>query len=390
MTISTALSLETRRRLLSLSAVIATSFGVGLLFGVGYPLTALTFEAWHEPKWMTGLASAVPALGVLLALPLVPRLVSKLGPVQAMALGCLVGAIGFLALYVWQVPWAWIGIRFAMSAGLAVPWLTGETWINSVSRDETRGRVIAAYAIAFFLGFLFGPVVLRLVGLTGPLPFLAAALAITLAVVPIVIARKLAPPFHHDGAHNLFDAMRLAPTAMAGGFIGGIAEITCLSLIASVALSAGLPQEHALSLVTIMAAGGIILQFPLGWLGDTVPKVPLMLGVAAAFVLMTLLLPLALLNPITASVLVFSLGGMVLGFYTLSLAIIGERVPAGALAAVNVAFLIMYQLGAIAGPIIAGIAMTASPITGFVVTISALVVVCAIGVVYLEHSRARH
>lgn len=389
MTISTDLSLDTRRRLLSLSAVIATSFGVGLLFGVGYPLTALTFEGWQQPKWLTGLASAVPALGVLLALPLVPRLVARLGPVNAMVLGCLVGAIGFLALFLWQEPWAWIAIRFAMSAGLAVPWLTGETWINSVSRDETRGRVIAAYAIAFFLGFLFGPVVLGLVGLTGPLPFLAAALAITLAVVPIVVARKLAPPFHHDGAHNLLDAMRLAPTAMAGGFVGGIAEITCLSLIANVALAAGLPQEHALSLVTIMAAGGIILQFPLGWLGDTVPKVPLMLGVAAAFVLMALALPLALTNPVTASVLVFALGGTVLGFYTLSLAIIGERVPAGPLASVNVAFLIMYQIGAIAGPIISGIAMTASPVAGFSVTIAGLVVVCAAGVIYLERTRTR-
>ena len=383
----TTTEVTSQSRLLSLSAVIATSFGVGLLFGVGYPLTSLTFELWRQPNWMTGLASAVPALGVLVALPLVPRLVAKVGPVSAMVVGCLGGALGFLALYVLQSPWAWIVIRFAMSAGLAVPWLTGETWLNALSRDDTRGRVIAAYAIAFFLGFLCGPVILQLLGLTGPLPFIAAAVAIVLAVVPIVLARKLAPPFEHDGTHNMLAAMRLAPTAMAGGFVAGIAEITCLSLIPNVGLASGMQQAHALSLVSIMTAGGIMLQVPLGWLADKVPRVPLMVAVATAFVVMSLMLPVALTVPVASSVLVFALGGLVLAFYTLSLAIIGERVPAGALTAANVAFLIMYQLGAITGPIIAGLAMTASPVTGFVGTIVGLVVVCIAGVAYLERTR---
>lgn len=389
MTSATETIRDTRRRLLSLSAVIATSFGVGLLFGVGFPLTALTFELWHQPSWMTGLASAAPALGVLCTLPLIPRFAARIGPVPAMAMGCAIGALGFITMYAFQQPWAWIAIRFATSAGLAVPWLTGETWINSISRDETRSRVIATYAMAFFFGFLFGPVMLQLLGLTGPLPFLTAATAISLAVLPIIVARKIAPPFHHDGAHSSLAVMRLAPTAMAGGFIAGVAEITCLSLVANVALAAGLKQDQALSLVTIMTTGGIILQFPLGWLADKLPRVPLMLGLSAAFVVTALLLPVALPHPLASSALVFFLGGIVLGFYTLALAIIGERVPAGALAAANAAFLIMYQLGAITGPILAGIAMTVSPVVGFVLTIAALMATCAAGVAVLERSGPR-
>ena len=49
-----------RERVLSLAAVISTSFGVGISFGIGFPLTALTFEDWHQAKWMIGLAGAGP------------------------------------------------------------------------------------------------------------------------------------------------------------------------------------------------------------------------------------------------------------------------------------------------------------------------------------------
>lgn len=382
-------SSDLRWRVLSLTAVIMTSYGVGLSFGISFPLTALTLEVWQEPKWMIGLASAAPALGVLSALPLVPRVVARLGPVGAIVCGCSVGAMGFVLMFLFQTAWAWIAIRLAMSSALAIPWLASETWINAVSRDETRGRVIAAYAVAFFLGFLTGPILLRWLGISGPVPFFAAAVAVIVAALPILLAHRLAPPFRHDGARNLRSALSLAPTAMAGGFISGFAEITCLSLIPNVALHAGLAQQSALTLVSIMTAGGILMQFPIGWLADKVPRIQLIIGIAAAFILAVLLLPMLLAEPVAARVLVFLLGGIILGFYTVALAIIGEQVPEGALAAANMAFLVMYQAGAIVGPAAAGLAMTASPMVGFVATMTTLMAVCAAAVVLIERTARR-
>jgi len=48
------------------------------------------------------------------------------------------------------------------------------------------------------------------------------------------------------------------------------------------------------------------------------------------------------------------------------LAVVGEEVEARDLAAANAAFLVMYQLGAILGPAAAGVAMSVSPVSGFV------------------------
>ena len=228
-----------RQRLLSLAAVCSTSFGTGISFGIGFPLTSLTFEIWNQPSWMIGLAGAAPPFAILLSLPFAPRLIAKFGPVAAIIGGCLIGAFGFLALALFQSPWAWIVIRVLMSTGFAIPWLVGETWINVVTREETRGRVIAIYAMESFIGYALGPVLLQALGLNGLLPFVAAAIVTGLAGLPIILGRRLAPPIEHDGTASAASALRMAPVAMVAAFIGGFSEITVLSLIPNVTLAAG-------------------------------------------------------------------------------------------------------------------------------------------------------
>src|SRR4029078_11704990 len=114
---SLELVFTSRQRGLSLAAVIAASFGVGLSFGIGFPLTALTFEAWQQPNWMIGLGGAIPAIAVLIALPILPRLVARLGAVAAIAGGCLAGAVGFLALYAFSLPSALLATPLLMRCG---------------------------------------------------------------------------------------------------------------------------------------------------------------------------------------------------------------------------------------------------------------------------------
>ncbi len=380
---------SSRERILSLAAIISTSFGVGISFGVGFPLTALTFELWGQPSWMIGLAGAVPGLAILLVLPIAPRLITKIGPVTAIASGCIIGALGFLALGLFQSPWAWIAIRLIMSAGFAVPWLAGETWINSVSQEETRGRVIAIYAIGFFSGYAIGPIFLQVLGLVGPGPFIAGAVLTIISGLPIVFGRKLAPDFIHDDAHNVVSAFLSAPSVMVSGFIGGFSEVTILSLIPNVALAAGWAQDAALALVTITTIGGVALQFPLGWLSDKMSRFVLTISSIGIFILLALALPLALQNTIAAIVTAFLIGGVILGFYALGLATIGERDGEGDLAAVNAAYIVMYQCGALVGPIFAGIAMTDHPIRGFVVIVIAVMAIAGALLIGLEFKERR-
>jgi MFS family permease len=385
MTAAAECEFSARERVLSLAAVISTSFGVGISFGIGFPLTALTFEDWHEPKWMIGLAGAAPAIAVLVALPLLSKFIMRVGPVMAIASGCVIGSIGFLALSTTSSPSMWIVIRLLMSAGFAMPWLAGETWINAVAREDLRGRVIAAYAMAFFTGYAVGPVLLRILGISGFAPFLAASVITALSGLPIIFGRHLAPAFTYDGKRSFGSAFFLAPAAMVAAFIGGFSEIINLSLIPNVALAAGWSDDSALTLLTVMTIGGILLQVPMGWLSDKVSRLNLVVWCGLGFIVLCLMLPWALTDAFAAFAVMFLVGGVTLGFYSLGLAVVGERVGAEDLTAANGAFIIMYQAGALLGPIISGIAMTERPVNGFVGTIVGLMVISGAALIALDH-----
>lgn len=378
------------RRVLSLAAVTMAAFGVGLSFGIAFPLTSLTLESWQTSKFLIGLAGAAPSVSVLLVLPLVPRIVRRLGIVSAIVVGCAFGALGFLGLSQFQSAEAWIAIRFLMSAGLALPWLAGETWVNLVSAERTRGRVIAIYAISFFSGYSAGPLILDVTGITGIRPFIAGALSMGLAGLPILIARNLAPSVADAGGRfSITEALRMAPAGMAGGFIGGFAEMSYLSLLPNVALAGGLDQGKALWLMSLMTFGGVMLQYPIGWLVDKVAKLRVTVSLAVLFVGLTIALPFGLALGL-APFIAFALGGVILGFYSVGLAIVGEDVPPEHMTAANAAFLMFYQCGAIIGPAACGAAMTRAPVEGFVAVLSLIMLVSVGALVVAMRSLSRN
>lgn len=382
-----------RDRILSLAAVILTAFGVGLSFGVGLPLTSLTLEAWLQPNWIIGLAGAAPSLAILMFLPLLPRLAARLGAVPAMLLGCLIGAAGFIALYLFQSPEAWIAIRFVMSAGLALPWLVGETWMNTVTNEASRGRIVAIYAISFFTGFLTGPVLLGISGISGVFPFIVGACGTALACVPIILAARFAPDLMQHQETSVFAAFKLAPIGLAGGLLGGFAEMSYFSLLPNVALAAGLDQSQGLWLLSVLTAGGIVLQFAIGWLADKVSRVSITAGLTIAMLILSAILPWALSGPVSGPVVAFLLGGIILGFYTIGLVVIGTEVAPAELTAANAAFLIMYQVGAIAGPVLSGAAMMVAPVGGFVAAVSVAMGLGTLVILWLARfvpQRSRH
>jgi len=378
--------LTDRERFFSVAVVIIAAFLVGIAFSIGYPLAALNFEQWGQPTWVIGLVGSTPALGVLSALPFIPRIVGRIGPTASMTLGYLLGALGFLALSLFPSPWAWIVIRFAMNGAMAIPWLTGETWINSVAPDAWRARVIAGYAIAFFSGFAVGPLLLQKIGISGYLPFLLGAGVTGFCAIPILAARRVAPNFVHGKGENILSACRLAPAATIGGFIVGFVEITSVALLPNVALANGLGAESALGILSTMTVGGVVLQIPMGWLADRYEKTGVLVCVTISLMALFVLLKLSLGIAMVAGLVTFAIGGLVVGVYTLGLGIIGDRVPRANLASANAAFLVLYQVGAISGPLVSGIIMMVAPASGFVATEFAVLAVSALFLLILRQN----
>lgn len=143
------------------------------------------------------------------------------------------------------------------------------------------------------------------------------------------------------------------------------------------ALQTGSDEAQALGLLTTFIVGGIALQFVVGWLADRASARRVLIGSALLFALVAMSLPL-LSDPWLTTGAVFLMGGIGVGFYTLSLTHIGQRVRVDQLAVANAAFLISYQIGAMIGPTVGGIAMGAWQPYGFVAAMIAAALIGAL------------
>ncbi|WP_336921687.1 MFS transporter [Aquipuribacter sp. SD81] len=370
---------SSRDRVLGLAAVLASTAGLGLSYGIGYTVTTVRFAEWGAAGWLVGLAGAVPALAVVLLVPFAPRLVARVGAVPAMVAGAaLVGATFLLMPVLEGVGW-WLLLRLLSGAGLTLPWLVGETWINTVVPDRVRGRVLAVYAMLLFSGWAAGPLVLERTGTDGWAGYLVGAGATVVLCVPLVAARRLAPAVGSSGRFSPRTVAALAPLALAAAVVGGVAEFGWISLLPAYALDAGAGSTASLRLLTVLLVGGILLQPLVGWLADHVDRTQVLVGLGAALaVVSTALAPVVAAAGPAAFAVAFVLGGVVMGFYAVGLTMLGEQVPPAVLAAANGAFLVAYETGATVGPVLGGAATDLWRPHGLVVLVAAVGVAFAV------------
>ncbi len=360
-----------RARAWSLAAVLSSTLGLGIAYGIGYTVTAVRFDAWGAPGWQVGLAGAAPALAVLVLVPFAPRIAARLGTVPAMLTGAALVAASFALMPVLEGVGWWLLLRLVSGAGLTLPWLVGETWINTVSSDAVRGRVLAVYTLLLFGGWAAGPVLLDRLGTTGPAPFAVGIAGMVLMAAPLVAARRLAPSLHAPGRSSVRAVVRLAPVALVAALVGGVAEFGYISLLPVYATETGADGGTALRLLSVLLVGGIVLQFAFGWLADRVDRLGLLAVLGVALAVLAVVMAVLVDVPGVAFAAAFALGGVVLAFYALGLTVLGQQVPTGQLVLANAAFLVSYEAGAVGGPLLGGLAMDLWPPHGLAVVVAA-------------------
>ncbi|HZH27158.1 MAG TPA: MFS transporter [Azospirillaceae bacterium] len=355
-------TLDDRRRWLSLAAVVSAAMGAGFSIGLTIPLLSLAIEARGWSATVNGANAAMPAVAVLLLGRSIPSLVARVGTVQTMAMGVLLAAAFLLLFPVLDHIAAWFVLRFGLGYGIAIAWVVSETWINRIATEKTRGRMVATYAALWSAGIACGPQLLRVTGTEGWQPFGAAAGLLALAMLPILLAHRLAPPMAEQEsfeARHIGRLWRVAPVALTAAFVGGFAELGAFALFPIWAVAVGIGEDGAVGMLSVFSIGGLLMQLPIGWLADRVDREKLLLACGAVAFLGPALLPVLIDVPILMWPVLFLAGSAVMGFYTLGLTVLGQRFPKEDLAAGNVIFVIAYMAGGIAGPALGGGALDA-------------------------------
>ena len=243
-----------------------------------------------------------------------------------------------------------------------------EAAVNAMTPEAIRGRVLGVYATLFSLGFASGPLVLALAGSEGWTPFILGSALFLLGWSPPAccaasragwrlsrVAARTGWPT--PGAWRRWRCSACSSTRRWRR----PSSRCCRSTRSAAAMSEGM----AAGLLSIWLSGNILLQYPLGWLADRWRRQRVMALCVAVAVVGQLLVPLVFATPALLWPLLVLLGGVMGGLYTLSLVLVGERFRGADLTQANTAFVMTFQLGAIAGPPFTGAAMRELGVASF-------------------------
>jgi MFS family permease len=352
----TAIALTERQRRRSLAAIISAGFGAGMSMASLLPLISLLLERRGFEAGLIGLNAAMFPISVLCFGAVAPLVVRRLGAVRTL----LLSAVGFMLLtplYYLTDPWSWYGWRFIAGFLGAIGWMTSEAWINMVARPETRGRIMAVYSTVIAAGMMIGPFIISAIGIEGFWPFLFIMGATSLTALPLFFARGLSPDFSRQQPLQPWAAFKHAPTVLVGAIAGGAVDMAVMALLPVWGVAEGFSQADAARLISVFAAGSLLMQWPIGWLADHWSRRGMLLGCSAVTGAGALLLPVLAGEPLLLWPAIFIWGGVVFGVYTAALALMGDRFPGNELAGANALFIMAYQVGSLGGPPVAGISM---------------------------------
>lgn len=361
-----------RQTTLSITAAIACIVSVGIGLSLSIPLLSFALDAKGASRTLIGLNTAMGGVATILCAPFISGWARTFGVRTVLGAAIATGVVSLLAFLIVEPLWAWFPLRFVFGAALAVLFVLSEYWINAAAPEARRGFVLGIYATALSLGFAIGPQILTLVGTEGLAPFLAGAAIFALAALPVLLARGIAPVIEGKPSSGLLTFLWAAPAGTLAALVFGASETGAIALLPLYGTAIGLDTMGAVTLVSIFVLGNVLFQIPIGMIADRVDRRWVLLfcaSVGAGGMVAMAVLPLGRHGLMA---LLFVWGGIVAGLYTVGLAHLGSRFRGADLAQANAAFVVMYSIGLIVGPPLAGFGMDLWPPHGLPATLALL------------------
>ncbi len=354
---STSEPVWTRERALTLAALIGCLSIYGITISLFTPLLSLILEARSVSSTLIGgLAMAAPA-GIIIGSFAVPWSMRNM---EARSL--LLGGVAFEILLIFalmstQSIIAWFAIRFLGGLVGSVLFVVTETWIIEITPRVHHGRVMGFYNTTLALSFALGPLMLSMTGTQGTLPFLAGIGLMVLAGFPLLWAGSYVPNSSDNPGFGVVSFAFVAPLLALACFVVAFKELATTSLMPVYGLRIGMSESSATLMLFFGAAGGALLQFPIGWAADHFNPRKVLVACALAGLAGAAVWPFVVGVPFLLWTTLFLWWGLFAGVYTVAMILAGQWFKGAELATAMAAFGVFWGVGAFVGPLLGGASM---------------------------------
>ncbi|MGI3184043.1 MFS transporter [Nioella aestuarii] len=304
-------------------------------------------------------------LGFLGGSRLAPYMIRRVGHVRVFAaLGSFISAA--LILYpVLTDAYAWMVLRVIIGFSLSGVYVTAESWLNNSATNETRGQALSAYMLVQMVGLVLGQGLLNLGDPSGFVLFIIPSVLVSLSFAPILLAVAPTPAFETTRPMSLVQLYRNSPLGFVGMILMGFVFSAQFGMAAVYATQAGMSVREISMMVSAFFIGGIVFQYPIGWLSDKMDRRVLIFFVALAGAF-SALIGYLFENTFEAVLLSALLtGGLAQPMYALLIAYTNDYLETQDMAAASGGLIFINGLGAIAGPPVVGWLMGLTGPRGF-------------------------
>lgn len=303
--------------------------------------------------------------GFLVGSLVVPRLIRNVGHVRVFsALGSMISAV--LVVYPVAPDWVvWSVLRVLIGFCFCGVYITAESWLNNTATNETRGQALSAYMMVQMVGIISSQLLLNVASPASFTLFVIPSVLVSLAFMPILLADTPAPTFETIRRLSFRQLWGISPLGCMGMLLTGGIFAAMFGMSSVWGSKSGLSVAQISTFVGAMYVGGLVLQYPVGWLSDRGDRRRLILWLSAVAAVVMLVAGLVDL-PFAATLgVAMVLGGVTNPLYSLLIAYTNDFLTKEDMAAASSGMLFLNGLGAIFGPLATGWIMEVVGPNGF-------------------------
>ena len=331
-----------------------------LIMGSGLLNTFISIRLEIEgfsPETIGAVASAL-YIGILVGSLRLDRWIEKVGHISAFIVFAVVSVILVLAQAIWLDPIYWGVLRFMCGICTAGVFIVIESWLLMESPSSMRGTVLSLYLAIFYAALSAGQFLINLSNPESLYPFCIAAVLFALSILPISVRKIKEPKIEHNTRLTLIELFRISPVGFFGGLVSGMLLAAIYGLVPVYAKEMGLSVSDIGTLMGVIIFGGLSFQWPAGRWADKTDRRWILTIASLATTLIGI--GIAVFSPSLWLLLILGwiFGGFSFTLYPISMAYTCEKITDDQIVSATGGFVLSYGIGAIAGPLIAPIAMS--------------------------------
>jgi MFS family permease len=350
---------------------------IGLAVGVQGSLLGVRAELEGFDDLLIGLLMSCYFAGFLAGSLLTPRMIQRVGHIRIFAALSAVASITILVHALYVNPWIWALMRLLTGFAFSTIYVVSESWLNQSSSNANRGRILSIYTTILLTGICAGQFMLNLADPAGFTLFILISVMVSVAAVPILLSIVITPPIEETERVTISHLWHRTPMGVTAIILSQWVSSILFGMGAVYAAKLGFEVYQVANFMGAMMAGGMILQWPLGKISDSIDR-RWVIGISSLIAVVIAII-ISFINQASPWLygLTFLFGGCSLSLYSIVVAFTNDHLRPAEIVPASGTIILISGLTSITGPITAIFWLSIFGLQSFFLLIGASLLVLA-------------